>query len=750
MQYHLQRARILTHSIVGFRTDDRYSEGAVNYIPLRDIGDGWEMRHETDPNLSYIVSHADLHYRLTHGLAHRYRRFHSPAIQKLRLIWGDETIHSLDPERQAVALRKEWFVTKYDRFFLKAKMRPFWSRNLDPILIEWNKEHLGIDDDSGARRSRTGRKKRTNQKVEVQTPPSWKSVQRWWNEYHACEQNPLALADRNFGQTQPRLFIEDAKSYAFAYKAARGFLHDLQPSEVDVWRRYQADLATENDTRKTLGKVKLTEVKRTAFMDIIDSFDQFEVVFARRGERYAKEMFGLNAGSVEATVPGQLVQMDYVKIDLITFLSTTGIYAFMPEELQDAIPAVRLWVCVAIDVATRSVLAMKASLTPNPKDVIECLRLMMTDKRDLSEAVGAETPWIAAVVPVVVEMDNGVEFIDDDVIAAFKKAGVGLERKRAKHPSDRPMIESLFATIGPLMTQFFDGRTFRSIAERGNYDAVGRATLYANEFMRFAILSVCDIYQRRDHGSLGGQSPNNRWVELAQSSYTDQLYPAEQLAIFGIAATAHLNDHGIVHAGIPYSNPELQRVRNMLGHNAELRFRYDPFDVREILVRGDTGEFYVRNSVGIDERISVDDWRRARNNLRAEIKENEKESVAVMYRCLARLYASGEASRNRAGLTIGTPTPAQQEAFNREIFKGWVVERDESGTLPRLGPIEPDHDLIARYLLDDVAPPEPAKTKTKPKSKAKAKKKPVAAQEPAPAAQDLLDDDSELTYNDED
>lgn len=54
--------------------------------------------------------------------------------------------------------------------------------------------------------------------------------------------------------------------------------------------------------------------------------------------------------------------------------------------------------------------------------------MIMTDKRYISDFVGAETPWVGYVQPRDVFSDNGKEFANDVVEGIMRAAGITFNR----------------------------------------------------------------------------------------------------------------------------------------------------------------------------------------------------------------------------------------------------------------------------------------------------------------------------------
>ncbi len=50
---------------------------------------------------------------------------------------------------------------------------------------------------------------------------------------------------------------------------------------------------------------------------------------------------------------------------MMTFLTSTGLWAYLPDEVRDRVENTRIWVVAVIDVATRYILALMVTKTPH-------------------------------------------------------------------------------------------------------------------------------------------------------------------------------------------------------------------------------------------------------------------------------------------------------------------------------------------------------------------------------------------------
>jgi len=667
---------VFNHAIVNMGRDDRYTDHNVDWLPLRRDKEGWRFRNEKDGEHEVFIPHRDVYARLASGAATIRYKHNTPESQKLRAIFGETTFDDIVGKRRALALFREKLIERFDAERQKLGKKPRWSKEaFEAKLRGWRKEiladMLGLDDEEETR---------ADQMVEVQAfpTPSIKTFRRDYKRYHESGEEVLGIVHRHHG---PGLHMRgmDPESLAFAYKEACGYMSPLKPSMAQVYRTYQEALGTENANRTR----KLEKITRHKFESIISKFDAFDKWDGRHGRASALRHFGFGKKSIDALSVGQRIEIDFWNVDLTTLFVETGMWAMLPSAYREAIKGQRIWFVAAIDVATRYILAFRASLHPNAVTAVAAIRMIMSDKRHISDFVGAETPWIGMVHPRDIFSDNGKEFANARVEAVLRAAKITFNRPQAGNPKARPFIESLFHSIGPLIASFFEGRTFGSIAEKGDYIPEHRISLEVNEVIRLFTFAICDIYHNKPHSGLGGATPHNAWIRAVQEHGIEfpSQDPKQMLHIFGERYKRRIGQHGIPFMGVPYGNEELHRHRTKHGQ-MEFEIKVDPENLEHIAVRGDKGWFVVENMVGIDRSVSLDEWIVARRDIRRQNAAEAEAGLEAMYRAINRLRKSGEAAALRANLTPRHLDASHYAILENELFGSWEAVR--SASMPEL------------------------------------------------------------------
>ncbi|CUX21727.1 MULTISPECIES: DDE-type integrase/transposase/recombinase [Agrobacterium] len=701
--------RTHTHSLVSLGRTDRYREGSRNYIPVFSDSLTTTFAHEEDLDRTMVLSRREVWERLRTGKAEVSYYHHSIPIQRTLAVHGDKTLNSFDPKVQHEARLRQGLIAKYDAACRDRKKQLPFSTSLQSDLDSWWKELHGVDETQ-----KNGRRRRTGQAIaEVTNAPSWKTFKRDYDKYLASGRNPVVFVPLHHGPGS-RTVIPCRASEVFHQKMAREYLSRLSPKPAQVHTAYLAELDLENDTRRAAGDPELLTFSITKTKNAIGRFDEFEVMASREGEEAALKHFRDVKGSFDIERPGAHVEIDEWKGDLITLLVKTGVWAHLPDVFIDALPkTLRVCVTVAIDVATRYVLGLKITPNPSAEAIAGVLRMAMVDKTDLSRMVGAETDWSACVKPDLASMDNGAAMVSDHFITGAQSIGVTVVRQPAGDPARRPFIERLFGIVGPLITHFLDGRTFASVEEKGDYDAKAHASVFMDEFARIIIFAVCDIYHRKRHGGLGGNTPHNEWVEASGS--IDIKYPPSRLrmiAAFGYLTTATIQKDGIVVYGVTYRDERLNALRRRIGQKP-IDVMADPMYARHVLVKAKDEDTYfaVENALGLDDTVSFHEWLAVLKQERDEIAEKTKEDLKVMYAGIRRMRRTGEAATARANLGARIPTAEDMEDLNRKVVRGWEANCEAEEVM------EPMPDAVPTgALLLDREVPKPAKPELTPAS----------------------------------
>ncbi|WP_426231652.1 DDE-type integrase/transposase/recombinase [Pararhizobium sp. DWP3-4] len=642
------------------RFHDRVLIADEPYRPVARLTNGFNIVHEDDPERTMFLSDFELAQLLRTKKAKIKRNKNHPVNKRLDLIHGDKTLSDFkDGDRIRSVLLEKLINAMLQEGSKTGKKVPRSDKSRGWLLNEWEKIVKTVKNST-----------RWDVDEDTYVAPSLATINRKFREYVASGGNILALVPRHRGPGKKPV-IWCPESLAFAYKEAEGFLNELKPTRAFVYLRYKAALWAVNEQRELEKKPPLHPFSRSKFEKIINSFSAYETMVAREGEEFAQKHFAPNVRGIEVDRPGQRVEIDEVKADMATLVAMSGDYVNIPKELFKLLKKVRIWLVVVIDVATRYILAIKATLNPSGDAAVAAMRMAMSDKTLQSRVAGARTDWFGHLVPEEVYSDNGSAFLSEQFVSGLQALGITVVRPPAGQPYRRPFIESFFNGIGPLWTSFFQGRTFRSILEKGDYDPKEHASLLNDEFVKVITQITCDVYHNRPHDSLGGKTPQNAYIEACQEhGVMSPPGPEEMLRAFGAVEQGTVGKYGITRLGISYRNETLDLEMSTHG-KIKFDIKVDQSRLNDILVKGKKGWFLVENTVGLTSEMSELEWIAARKADLAENKDQSNAGLATIYAAVNRMRQIGEAAAIRAGHTPMTPVSEKQKRARARLFHGY-------------------------------------------------------------------------------
>ncbi|WP_417247475.1 hypothetical protein [Celeribacter sp.] len=326
------------------------------------------------------------------------------------------------------------------------------------------------------------------------------------------------------------------------------------------------------------GQLPEREVSENTVRRRIADLDQFEVCAAREGVAVAKNKLGPYGQGLEIEAPLQRIEMDEWLIDLIALLEESGVDVSDPK--FDELRKGRFWVCVAIDAATRVILAIKMSRTESAVETaLATLWLAMRNKSEISKQLGCKKEWSEHGHIFNVAVDNGSSFVNADFKAALTDLGIGYEVLPAGVPKLRGRIERVFRTFGTELMQFLTGRTFSNPQERGDYPSDKYVVHTADSIVEVLVRFVVDIYHHREHRGLEYATPADTWDRLmGLYGHSPAKSPHVLRHFLGIPLKRQLGRHGVLVCGIAYTSRNLATFFQRRGAQ-QIDLRIDPEDM---------------------------------------------------------------------------------------------------------------------------------------------------------------------------
>lgn len=315
----------------------------------------------------------------------------------------------------------------------------------------------------------------------------------------------------------------------------------------------------------------------------IEQFYSFETDVARYGVKEAERRhayYGKNR-AVERIL--EIVEIDHTPVDLLVV-----------DENRVVIG--RPMFTVVLDRKSRCVLGYHLSLAGYGKPaVFSALRHALLPKVYLRNRYGGNLEWPCYGWPERVLMDNGREFHADAVQDALASLSITAEYAGSRDPNDKACVERFLRTFNYTFIHRLPGTTLSHVHKRIGFKAEEEACLTLEELDEAIHQWICNYYHRRPHRGLGGQSPENAWLEGAKA-YPPQLkMNREDIDIeFCDVEERLIHHYGIEINSFTYASVELSLLRRLLPKGEKVTVKAPLDDVGYIWVWSTANHEYMK------------------------------------------------------------------------------------------------------------------------------------------------------------
>ena len=351
------------------------------------------------------------------------------------------------------------------------------------------------------------------------------------------------------------------------------------------------------------------------------------VIGARFGLKAMVEQRGLFSEGPRYTMVGEMIYLDCWKTDIVLILKDCGAWMRLSRNVRRLLQSVlkdRVWVCVAMCMASRAILGIAFDIAETPEVTRRALRMAVSDRQMYAEMAGCKQPPVPQIGIAGIRHDSGPAFTDKDfhfaALAITGDTAIGIVNR----PRYRGALERFFRTVAMQLLAYFTGRTFSNVVERGEYNSQDRASVimeaFGNAFFRY----VNDVYHLRGHGGLSGQPPIDFFGEALEETGCADIPNSDQLRIgFGIRKEATLTGEGIRYMGIQYQAKWLAPLLRDGGRKMMI-FMVDPVDLGRLSVLHENAWHTIpgpleMQGVGLTQLIRTSNQLKAKHGAQAEL-----------------------------------------------------------------------------------------------------------------------------------
>jgi putative transposase len=482
-----------------------------------------------------------------------------------------------------------------------------------------------------------------------------RTLRKWRTLYRAG--GKLGLVDRVAGRGNRASFFSAEENALLMATVRKSYLHPNRPTIAITVQDVKDAFAVENGVRVAKGLSPLRIPSRDAVRLTVKKLDRFETLVARYGAKYAISKMRPVGRGLEVSRPLERVEIDEWKIDLMTILAQAGLLALFEHEELEALGLTdakgRWWLVAAIDCRTRVILGMKLTKDPKTSSAVECLRMVVSDKGQFSDAVGAVSPWDQFGTPETIVTDNASHFKSTRFTDTCTALGSAHMKAIAGMAGMRGTVERWFGTCTTNLLPRLSGRTFGSVIEKADDKPADHSCLTINDLAFALVRWVVDIYHNRPHEGLGGRTPLQQWeADFADGNYPLRAAPDARMKrrAFGLSLSRKVSAAGITVLGVPYHSPALAAWFLTPGSKT-VDVRWDGEDLGAIEACLD-GQWYEIPAVfDMFDGLHVREWTETRRALRSKSASRVRWEEEVIRRAVADIRALNTRKRLEFGLS---------------------------------------------------------------------------------------------------
>lgn len=356
----------------------------------------------------------------------------------------------------------------------------------------------------------------------------------------------------------------------------------MQREQISVWKLYEL-VGGEIERLNKAHNLGLVRPSWVTVDRAIKARDPYEIMVARKGKAAADRRFAGVQTLKGPTRPLEVVEIDHTPCDIFVICERTGL------------PIGRPTIVLAIDRASRYPLGVHVGFDPpSVHTVMQCFRNAMLPKLYLDQKVARgewkiKHSWNAFGRPKMLSLDRAPENIGGNLEDFAKECGFHYRVQPGNTPEGKGIIERALGVANREGLQQYPGTTFSNALARGDYNPAKTAVITHADLLYVLHRELLDVYACVPHRGLRG-IPAKVFAELTEKYPVDPVEDAQHLnMLVGHVDRRMLRRTGIEFEGIIYYSDEIVAL---LRHpkflrkcpDKNVRFRYDPADLREIRV----------------------------------------------------------------------------------------------------------------------------------------------------------------------
>lgn len=380
------------------------------------------------------------------------------------------------------------------------------------------------------------------------------TLSKWLKDYEEADCDPAALASGSAWprKRQPR----SAAALEMADQALREtYLIREGGSVRGSYRTYRFLAAKENSERAATDRRPLPIMSERTFYRHTSKLNAYDVAVARHGYNAARAQFRMVRGKMEAHRLMDYAEIDHSEINCVVI------------DDRVMLPLGRPKITAIKERRSSIVLGFYISFAPSG---LECIsgalaHSMLEHKKAYAMWPELENPWPSHGLARTYVMDRGADFASDRCATMLNDLNAYPEWCERRTPWHKPAIERFFGTMEQSLFEAMPGRTFGSIARRGDYDPRKHAVIRFSTFVFLLHKWLVDEHNVTPN-SRTGRSPLEVWTELEDDIPPQfPIDPSQMRIKLGLPFEGTLSSEGIRKDRLCFGNRELNAMFKRYG-----------------------------------------------------------------------------------------------------------------------------------------------------------------------------------------
>lgn len=416
---------------------DLLTVGGVVYRPTEVQAETIILERTDQPGITESFTHAEVHDLLQSSDTRYQAGYFDFARSRDRKNRPADVLAELDDRSRSILLWRQAICDSLLTLEQGGKVvRTYTSVTMiTPVLdYEVRRKSGQIGSGSGG--------KRAGAELVTRKLPCAKTILRWLRAYEHGGYDPLALLPRTH-RSGNRELRWCHRTEAMASEVIDAYASTQRPTKRQAVAEIRNRIKSANQHRRGNGLAELALPSERSLLRRLSQADPYYIYAQRWGIEAANRKFNLFEMGVETLFPGERIEMDENRLDVISLLTPSGILDQMSAEQIERLKG-RRWLYAAKDCATKCILALRLADTPNAQDAIRTLRDVFHNRTAYAQAAGCEGRWdeVAGIGTLVT--DQGSAFISEDFRTVAASLGLTIHFPPAGLPQMRGNIESFF------------------------------------------------------------------------------------------------------------------------------------------------------------------------------------------------------------------------------------------------------------------------------------------------------------------